>query len=115
MKPWNRRTDKVLIAACGQMQPTNNVKTISTDLPDSGKTGPVKMYWVSGESVYRGTCGDSTFVVKPNCQNDIESMGYAEFKSRLDAGVTATVARLVDELIAIARRNDRLLVANLMQ
>lgn len=81
--------------ACGQAKTEkNDVKTISTDLPDTGKLGPTRMYWVDGASILRGTCGDKQFVIKSNCQNNVEVMAYGAFQVKLDNGLKANVDSL---------------------
>lgn len=96
------------VTACGSFQTKNDKRTISTDLPDDGSTGPVKMYWVQGGQIERGTCSSHLFVIKANCLNGIETMAYDDFKLKLDAGVTATVEALVKEIGAIENAIDSL-------
>jgi predicted nucleic acid-binding Zn-ribbon protein len=90
-------------SACGrhQIPAPSSVKTISTDLPDTGTLGPIKMYWVESGRLFRGTCADNVVVIKPNCLNGIEVMDYSTFMTRLDGGLAATVAKLSAEVDGI--------------
>lgn len=90
------------LTSCGTSRPeSSETKNIATDLPDRLGGGPTNLYWVNADRVFRGTCRVSgpngTPAIPSNCDSNIKSMRYAEFKQKLDNGLSQTITDLTNE------------------
>jgi chromosome segregation ATPase len=75
----------------------SHLDAIATDLPDDGGPGPVHLFWVSSNAIFRGMCEGREPLIRANCGDDLQSMNYDVFRKRLDNGLSQTIIDLTNE------------------